>query len=130
MNKLGDPGRVVAAYAGHVLRSTVLVVHMVIVGRGVELDEGTFDLRPADRGQSSTTVISKEGEGRHGQKERRRKRRGGRHISYSSPLLRHSVGLGSSLTIAVQFHGWYPPMSRGRRRQRGRRRRQRERRSG
>ena len=57
-NKLGYPGRVVVAYAGHVLRSTVLVGHTAIVGRGVELDEGTSDLRPADGGQSSTTVIA------------------------------------------------------------------------
>ena len=35
VNKLGDPGRAVAAYAGHVLRSTVLVGHTAIFGRGV-----------------------------------------------------------------------------------------------
>ena len=70
------------------------------VGRGIELDEGTSDLRSSDGVQSSTTVLAQEGEGRHGQKERRR-RRGGPHILYSSLLLRQSIRLGSSLAIAV-----------------------------
>ena len=68
VNKLGDPGRVVAAYAGHVLRSTVLVGHTATVGRGVELDERTSALRPDDGGQSSISVIAQEGEGRQGKK--------------------------------------------------------------